>query len=42
MPDPETITDIGNIFNALLSDTEAIKYYNLALSIDPSFAPVIN
>ena len=40
--DPETIKDIGNIFNALQNDAEAIRLYKAALSIDQNYAPAIN
>ncbi len=40
--DPETVKDIGNIFNALQNDAEAIRLYKAALSIDPNYAPAIN
>ena len=40
--DPETIKDIGNIFNALQNDAEAIRLYRAALSIDQNYAPAIN
>ena len=40
--DPETIKDIGNIFNALQNDAEAIRLYKAALSIEQNYAPAIN
>ena len=40
--DPETIKDIGNIFNAVKNDAEAIRLYKAALSIDKNYAPAIN
>ncbi|WP_114993775.1 class I SAM-dependent methyltransferase [Synechococcus sp. UW179A] len=40
--DPETLKDIGNIFNALQNDAEAIRLYKAALSIDQNYAPAIN
>ena len=40
--DPETIKDIGNIFNTLQNDAEAIRLYKAALSIDPNYTPAIN
>ncbi len=40
--DPEIIKDIGNIFNSLQNDTEAIRLYKAALSIDQNYAPAIN
>ena len=40
--DPEIIKDIGNIFNALQNDAEAIRLYKAALSIDQNYAPAIN
>ena len=40
--DPEIIKDLGNIFNSLQNDTEAIKFYEAALSIDNDYAPAIN
>ncbi len=40
--DPETIKDIGNVFNALQNDAEAIRLYKSALAIDPKYAPAIN
>ncbi|KZR82810.1 Photosystem I assembly protein Ycf3 [Synechococcus sp. MIT S9504] len=40
--DPETIKDIGNIFNALQNDAEAIRLYKAALSIDQNYAPAVN
>ena len=40
--DPEIVKDIGNIFNTLQNDAEAIRLYKAALSIDPYYAPAIN
>lgn len=40
--DPEILKDIGNIFNALKNDTEAIKLYKASLSINQNYAPAIN
>ena len=40
--DHEIIKDIGNIFNALQNDAEAIRLYKAALSIDQNYAPAIN
>ena len=40
--DPEIIKDLGNIFNSLQNDTEAIKFYEAALSIDNDYACINN
>ena len=40
--DPEIVKDIGNIFNALKKDAEAVKLYQAALSINPNYAPASN
>ncbi|WP_186479896.1 tetratricopeptide repeat-containing sulfotransferase family protein [Synechococcus sp. NOUM97013] len=40
--DPEIVKDIGNIFNAVQNDAEAIRLYKEALSIDQNYAPAIN
>ena len=40
--DPETIKDIGNIFNALQNEAEATRMYKAALSIDQNYAPAIH
>ena len=40
--DPETIKDIGNIFNAIQNDAEAIRFYQAALSIDNNYSPAFN
>ncbi len=40
--DPEVVKDLGNIFNALKDDLQAIKFYKAALSIDPNYAPALN
>ena len=40
--DPEIVKDIGNIFNALQNDKEAIRFYKTALSIDQNYAPALN
>ncbi|MDB4677345.1 tetratricopeptide repeat protein, partial [Synechococcus sp. AH-551-B05] len=40
--DPEIVKDIGNIFNSLQNDVEAIRLYKAALSIDQNYAPAYN
>ena len=40
--DPETLKDIGNIFNTNHDYKEAAKYYNQALKINPNYASAIN
>ena len=40
--DPEIIKDIGNIYNILHNEVEAIRLYKAAISIDNGYAPAIN
>ena len=40
--DPEILKDLGNIYNALQNDTEAIKLYQAALLINENYAPALN
>ena len=40
--DPEIVKDIGNIFNTLQNEAEAIRLYKAALTIDQNYAPAIN
>ena len=40
--DPETIKDIGNVHNALQNNIEAIRFYRLALSVNPNYSPAFN
>ena len=39
--DPETVNDIGNIFYIYNNDSEALRHYKSALSIDQDYAPAI-
>ena len=40
--DPEIVKDMGNIFNALQNEAEAVKLYQMALTIDEDYAPAYN